>query len=75
MRRGKLKLNPEKCVFGLQKGRVLGCFISVMRIKANLDKINAIVHMKPSESRKEVQRLTCRIAALNQFVAKLAERS
>jgi hypothetical protein len=75
MRRVQLKLNPEKCVFGVQRGRVLGCLVSVKGIKANLDKINAIVHMKPPESRKEVQRLTGRIAALNRFMAKLTERS
>jgi hypothetical protein len=31
--------------------------------------------MKPPQSRKEVQRLTGRIATLNRFMAKLAERS
>jgi hypothetical protein len=47
--------------------------VSVKGIEANPDKINAIVHMKPPQSRKEVQRLTGRIAVLNQFMAKLAE--
>jgi hypothetical protein len=75
MHRAQLKLNPEKCIFGVQRGRVLGCLVSVKGIEANLDKINAIVHMKPLGSRKEVQRLTGRIAALNRFVANLAERS
>jgi hypothetical protein len=43
----QLMLNPEKCVFGVQKGKVLGCLVSVKGIEANPDKINAIVHMKP----------------------------
>jgi hypothetical protein len=43
--------------------------------EANPDKINAIVHMKPPGSRKKVQRLTGRIAALNRFMAKLAKQS
>jgi hypothetical protein len=59
----------------VQKGKVLGCLVSVKGIEANLDKINAIVHMKPPQSRKEVQRLTDRITVLNRFMAKLAERS
>jgi hypothetical protein len=42
-------------------------------MEANLNKINAIVHMKPSASRKEVQRITGRIAALNHFMGKIAE--
>jgi hypothetical protein len=29
MRRAGLKLNPEKCVFGVTKGKILGCLISV----------------------------------------------
>jgi hypothetical protein len=69
----QLKLNPEKCVFGVQKGKVLGCLVSVKGIEANPDKINAIVHMNPPQSRKEVQRLTGRIAALNRFMATLEE--
>jgi hypothetical protein len=53
MRRAQLKLNPEKCVFGISRGKVLGCLVSVKGIEANPDKINAIVHMKPPGSRKE----------------------
>jgi hypothetical protein len=53
--RAQLKLNPEKCVFSVRRGRVLGYFVSVKGIKANPDKINAIVHMKPPQSRKEVK--------------------
>jgi hypothetical protein len=71
----QLKLSPEKCVFDVQRGRVLGCLESVKGIKANLDKINIIAHMKPTGSRKAVQRLIGRIAVLNRFMAKLAERS
>jgi hypothetical protein len=53
----------------------LGYLVSVKGIEANPDKINAIIHMKPLGSRKEVQRQIGRIAALNWFMAKLAERS
>jgi hypothetical protein len=38
-------------------------------------RINAIVHIKPPQSKKEVQRLTGKIAVLNQFMSRLAERS
>jgi hypothetical protein len=75
MRRAQLKLDLEKCVFGVSRGKVLGCLVSVKGIEANPDKINAIVHLKPLGSRKVVQRLTSRIAALNQFMAKIEEQS
>jgi hypothetical protein len=62
-------------VFGVSRGKVLGCLVSVKGIEANPDKINVIVHMKPPGSRKEVQMLTRRIAALNQFMATIVEQS
>jgi hypothetical protein len=62
-------------VFGVSRGKVLGSLVLVKGIDANPDKINTIIHMKPSGSRKEVQRLTGRIAALNRFMTKIAEQS
>jgi ribonuclease HI len=47
MRKAQLKLNPEKCVFGVSRGKVLGCLVSVKGMEANPDKIKAIVCMKP----------------------------
>jgi hypothetical protein len=54
MHGAQLKLNSKKCVFDAQRGKVLGYLVSVNGIKANLDKFNAIVHMKPPQSKKEV---------------------
>jgi hypothetical protein len=71
----RLKLSPKKCVFGVTRGKVLGCLVSTKGIEANLDKIKAILQMQPPQTKKEVQKLTSHIAALNRFIAKLAERS
>jgi hypothetical protein len=60
-------------VFRVSRGKVLGCLVSVKGIEANPDKIKAIVCTKPLKSRKEVQKLTSKIAALNRFMAKIAE--
>jgi hypothetical protein len=35
MRQNGLKLNPEKCSFGIQKGQLLGCMVSKRGIQAN----------------------------------------
>jgi hypothetical protein len=75
MRRAQLKLNHEKCMFCISGGKVLGYLVSVKGIEANPNKINVIVHMKPPGSRKEVQKLTVGIAALNRFMANIAEQS
>jgi hypothetical protein len=74
MREAKLKLNPEKCVFGITKGKVLGCPVSMKGTETNPDKIRA-TGMQPPQSRKDIQKLTGQIASLNQFISKLAERS
>ena len=44
-------------------------------IEANPTKIQAIINMAPPQSTKDVQRLTGRMAALNRFISKSAERS
>jgi hypothetical protein len=53
----------------------LGCFISTKVIEASPNKIKIILQMQPPQTRKEVQKLASRIAALNRFNVKLAERS
>ncbi len=52
-----LKLNPEKCVFGVKKRKFLGCLVSTKGIEANSSKIEAILRMEPPKSRKGAQRL------------------
>jgi hypothetical protein len=73
MRRAGLKLNPEKCVFGVTKAKILGCLISSKRIAANLDKIKAIREMEEPKTKKDIQKLNGRVAALNRFISKSAE--
>ena len=70
-----LRLNPEKCIFRVTKGKMLGYIISSEGIKANPDKTRAIMTMVEPSTKKEVQKLTRRIAALNRFISKSAERS
>jgi hypothetical protein len=75
MRRAGLKLNPDKCVFGVTKGKILGCLISAKRIEANPDKIKAIREMEEPKTKKDIQKLNGRVAALNRFISRSAERS
>jgi hypothetical protein len=72
MRRASLKLNPEKCVFGVTKGKILGCLISAKRIEANSDKIRAIREMEEPKTKKDIQKWNGRVAALNRFISRFA---
>ena len=69
-----LKLNPEKCIFGVSKGKLLGCLVSARGIKANLEKMDAILNMEPSTSRNLAQRLVGRPATLNRFISRSTDR-
>jgi hypothetical protein len=64
MRNARLRLNPEKCVFGVCQGKILGYLVSHRGIEANSTKIQAIINMTPPQSARDVQRLTGRLAAL-----------
>jgi len=75
LRSAELKLNVEKCVFGVSKGKMLGYIISSEGIRAIPDKTKVIMSMVEPSNKKEVQRLTGRIAALNKFISTSAERS
>jgi hypothetical protein len=75
MRDARLRLNPKKCVFGVRQGKILGYLVSHPGIEANPTKIQAIINMTPPQSARDVQRLTGRLAALNRFISKSAERS
>jgi hypothetical protein len=70
-----LKLNPEKCVFGVKKGKFLGCLVSMEGIEANPSKIEAILRMEPPSTKKGAQRLASRLASLNRFISRSAERN
>ena len=68
-----LKLNPKKCIFGVSKGKLLGCPVSARGIEANPEKIDAILNMEPPTSRKLAQRLAGRLVALSRFISRSAE--
>lgn len=50
LRRFLIKLNPEKYVFGVLKGKLLGFMVSDYGIEANKDKIKAIRRMGPIQT-------------------------
>jgi hypothetical protein len=49
-----VKLNPEKCVFGVPRGMLLGFIVSERGIEANLEKITTIINMGPIKVLKGV---------------------
>ena len=49
-----LRINPLKCIFGTGGGKFLGYLVTERGIKANPEKIKAILDIEPPKSVKEV---------------------
>ena len=65
VRKYDIRLNPEKCVFGVRGGNFLGFMLTNRGIEANLDKCEAILKkMRSSTNLKEVHRLIGRLTTL-----------
>jgi len=45
LQENSIKLNPEKCIFGVPRGMLLGFIVFEHGIEANLVKISAITKM------------------------------
>jgi ribonuclease HI len=75
LRATRTKLNPDKCVFGVSAGKLLGFLVSHRGIEANPEKIRTIEAMRPPTRIKDVQKLTGSLAALSRFISRLAERA
>ena len=54
LQRFSVKLNAEKCVFGVPKGKLLEYIMSKHGIEANLEKIMAISNMGPIRNIKGI---------------------
>ncbi|XP_022004243.1 uncharacterized protein LOC110901768 [Helianthus annuus] len=48
-----MKLNPEKCSFGFEEGKFLGHIVGKQSIKANPNKVRAVLETRPPKTKKE----------------------
>ncbi|GJS50812.1 reverse transcriptase domain-containing protein [Tanacetum coccineum] len=70
-----MKLNPKKCSFGVEEGKFLGYMVTSEGIRANPKKTRAISDLQSPKTLKEMQSLSGKLASLNRFLAKSAERA
>ncbi|KAM1196347.1 hypothetical protein ACFX2J_022732 [Malus domestica] len=74
LKRYRMRLNPNKCAFGVGSGKFLGFMISQRGIEANPEKIKAILDKKEPVTSKDIQSLTGKVAALTRFISKATDR-
>ncbi|GKD51432.1 reverse transcriptase domain-containing protein [Tanacetum coccineum] len=75
LREINMKLNPKKCTFGIEEGMFLGYKVNTKGIKDCPDKVEAVLGLPSPKCLKVIQRLNGKLASLNRFLAKSAEKS
>ncbi|KAM2885129.1 hypothetical protein FF1_012143 [Malus domestica] len=68
LKRYRMRLNPNKCAFGVGSGKFLGFMINQRGIEANPEKIKAVFDMKEPVISKDIQSLTGKVAGLTRFI-------
>jgi ribonuclease HI len=68
LRQHGVKLNPDKCIFGVPRGMLLGFVVSERDIEDNHEKISDIMDMGPIKNLNGVQRVTGCRTALSRFI-------
>lgn len=75
LRQINMKLNPKKCTFGATEGMFLRYLIEPDGIKPCPEKTEAVIQLPSPRTLKEVQSLNGKLAGLNRFLSKSADKS
>ena len=71
IRQYQMRLNPQKCVFGVTKGKVLGFMVSQEGIEVDPAKVKAILEMPPPRTEKEIRGFLGRLQFISRFISQL----
>jgi hypothetical protein len=74
LRANGVKLNPEKCVFGVLQGMLLGYIVSQRGIEPNPEKVATLDRMGLIRDLKGVQKVLGCLAVLSHFISRLGEK-
>ena len=75
LRQYNLCLNPDKCVYGVDRSKFLDFMLTQRGIEANLENCKAIIEIRSPTNIKEVQCLIGRLTTISRFLPKLAEQT
>jgi hypothetical protein len=70
----RVKLNREKCVFGVPRSMLMGYIVSQWGIEPNPKKVSALDRMGPIRDLKGVQKVLGCVATLSRFISRLGEK-
>jgi len=69
LRKYKLRLNPNKCTFGVRFGKLLGFIVSQKGIEIDPDKVRAIREMPAPKIEKQVRGFLGRLNYISRFIS------
>ena len=71
MRKFQLRLNPNKCTFGVRFGKLLGFIVSQRGIEVDPDKVKAIQEMPAPHTEKQVRGFLGRLNYISKFISQM----
>ncbi|XP_058772888.1 uncharacterized protein LOC131646985, partial [Vicia villosa] len=71
LRKYQLRLNPNKCTFGVRSGKLLGFIVSQRGIEVDPDKVRAIQEMPAPKTEKQVRRFLGRLNYISRFISQM----
>src|ERR1043165_6811720 len=71
LKKYRLRLNPNKCTFGVRSGKLLGFVVSGKGIEVDPAKVKAIQEMPAPRTEKEVRGFLGRLNCIARFIAHL----
>nr|GEU91227.1 reverse transcriptase domain-containing protein [Tanacetum cinerariifolium] len=74
LRKINMKLNPKKCAFGMRESTLLGYKVDADGLRVSPDKVKAVLDLPSPKCLKDVQKLNGKLASLNRFLSKSAEK-
>ncbi|GJW84228.1 reverse transcriptase domain-containing protein [Tanacetum coccineum] len=75
LREINMKLNPQKCAFGMREGTFLGYKVDTHGLRVCPEKVGAVLSLPSLKCLKDVQKLNEKLASLKRFLSKSAEKS
>jgi hypothetical protein len=71
LRKYQLRLNPNKCTFGVKSGKLLGFIVSQRGIEVDPDKVKAIQEMPAPRTEKQVRGFLGRLNYISRFISQM----
>ena len=74
MKQYKLRVKPQKCVFGVSSRKLLGHIVSRRGVEVDPKKIKAISEMAPPTNLKQLRSLQGKVQAIRRFICQLTDK-